>query len=101
MVPHPLLDLHLFIICYLQRCIKFRGLCLQQENETGSQTILSSHILNVSHTQPSLDLSLYLFNFSLNFIQYFCMSGTEERLSISIQTYFVGSAQRVKMFESL
>lgn len=62
-VPHWLLDMHLFVIFYLQRCIRVRGLGLPQKIETGSQNILSSRILNLSHIYYPLDYLFIYLNF--------------------------------------
>ena len=73
-----LLDMHLFIIFYLQRCIRFRGLGLQQGIETCCQNFHLPEFSTSLSYSPSLDLSLYLINvLMLNFVQYFFVSGTE------------------------
>lgn len=51
------------MIFYLQRCIRVRGLGLQQKIETGSQNILSSRILNLSYIYYPLDYLFIYLNF--------------------------------------
>lgn len=70
-------DLLLFIFC-LQRCMRFRGLGLQQGTETCGQNFHLPEFSTSLLYSPSLDLALYLINvLMLNFIQYFCVSRTE------------------------
>lgn len=92
-----LLDTSLFIIFNLQRCIRVRGLGLQQGIEIGSQN-LSSRILNFSFIFTiSLFISVFIYLFFiLNFVQYFYVSGLEESFSIRTQTDFSGNVQCIK-----